>query len=179
MISIILALNIISVFILTLACAATVRFVYRSEPIIIIDFLFFQIILFPARHRKKSKKRAAGKIKQAIKNISATKKAFDFLFRHSVITVHDLDVHTQEDDPAKITIYKGYINARICALFAYLRIKSLNLKNYAQLFTPPRQNTVDSPTIDITLFTSLHVIAFSLIIFFKDIRKRERKIVGN
>jgi hypothetical protein len=179
---VILVLNILAVFLLISACAATVRFFYRTEPVIIIYFLLFEIRLFPTRNREKTKKaqsRADKKVKGAFKSAVATKKALDFLFKHSDVTVHTLSIRAQETDPAKETVYNGYISTLICAMLAYLRKKSLNLKSYTQPFDFPEESTPDSPTIDITLFTSLHVIAFSLLIFSKDKRKRERKIVRN
>ena len=178
----ILALNIFAVFLLILACAATVRFVYRTEPVIVIDFLLFQLHLFPARSKEKKRKareRADKRIKEAFRGAVSVKRSLDFLFKHSDITVHALNIRAQDTDPAKETVYNGYIGTVICAMLAYLRKKSLNLKNYTQPFALPEESSPDSPTIDITLFTSLHVIAFSLFILSKDKRKRERKIVRN
>ena len=55
--SFILAFIILVVFILLIAGSASVRFIYRNEPVIIIDYLLFQMQLFPARKRKKSSRR--------------------------------------------------------------------------------------------------------------------------
>ena len=179
---IILVLNIFAVLILVLACETTIRFVYRDEPVIIIDFLLFQLRLFPTRSgekRVKSRDLTPKGIKEYFKNAIATKKALDFLFKHSIITVRTLDIHTQENDPAKETVYNGYLSTFICALLAYLRKKSLNLKSYTQPFTLTERGPTDSLTIDIAALSTLHVIAFSLFILTKDKRKRERKIVRN
>ena len=85
----------------------------------------------------------------------------------------------QEHDPAKLTVYNGYIDTLICTLVAYLRIKATSLKNSAPPFSNPPLPDGEAPTIDITLYTSLHVVAFTFITYFKVKRKREGKFVGN
>ena len=184
MVNLLLAFILASIFLLLAAGTVTVRLVYIDEPVIVFDFLLFQIQLFPSRKRKKRSltKRAdnENKIKKRYKNARATKKALDFLLKHSDVNIRAMKIRAEERDPAKLTVYNGYIDSIICALITYLRIKSLGFKNNNPPFSNPPLPDSENPSIDITLHTSLHVVAFTFITYKKDKkRKWERKIVGN
>lgn len=184
MVSLILAFVFASIFVMIISMAVSVRFVYREETVIIFDFLILQLELFPLRKRtklRKSKKRKSDKgIKHRLREVQAKKKALDFLLRHSDVNINSIKVRAEESDPAKLTVYNGYIDSFICTALTYLRIKAQNLKNYNPHFSNSPLPDGENPTVDITLYTSFHIIAFSFITYLKDKnRKRERKIVGN
>jgi len=180
----ILAFIILVIFILLIAGSVSVRFIYRNEPVIIIDYLLFQMQLFPARKRKKSSRRKKDslpfKIRRSYRNTVATKNAVDYLLKHSDIKVKTFVIRAPLDEPSRLTVYNGFIDSLICTLISYLRIKSSRLYNSTLPFSNPQLPETDTPTIDVSLYTAFHVIAFTFIIFAKDkFRKREWKIVGN
>lgn len=180
MANLLLAFNIAAIFLLLIAGTVTVHFIYYEEPIIIFDFLLFEMYLFPSRKRAKHSRKVKKKLKNRYKNALAIKRALDFLLKHSDVTIHSMKIRAEESDPAKLTVYNGYIDSLICAIITYLRIKSQNLKNSNPPFSNPPLPEGENPAVDITLYTSLHVVAFTFITYHKDKRrKRERKIVGN
>jgi hypothetical protein len=136
--------------------------------------------LFPFRkNEKKDEPSNRRKLTSRYKNALATKRALDFLLKHSDIRIRTMKIRAQERDPAKLTVYNGYIDTFICALVAYLRVKATSLKNSDPPFSNPPLPDVENPTIDITLYTSLHVVTFTFLSYFKLKGKREVKIVGN
>ena len=184
MVSLVLAFISASVFVLIISATVSVRFIYREEPIIIFDFVIIQLLLFPLRKRvppRKSKKRTEDKgIRSRLRAVQAKKNALDFLLSHSDVNINSINVHSEVSDPAKLTVYNGYIDSVICTALTYLRIKSQNLKNCNFPFSNTPRPEDEQPTVDITLYTSFHIVAFTFIKYLKDKnRKRERKIVGN
>lgn len=184
MVSLVIAFLLASIFILVFSMSVSVRFIYRDELIIIFDFLIVQLLLFPfgkrAKSRKPRKTNTDKGIKHRLRDVQAKKKALDFLLRHSNVNIYSIKVRAEESDPAKLTVYNGYIDTFICTAIIYLSTKSQKFKNYDPPFSNLPIPDGENPTIDITLYTSFHVIAFTFITYWKDKnRKRERKIVGN
>ncbi len=172
--SLFFAFILFAILLLILAGTVTVRLVYRDELIVIIDFLFLQMLLFPSGKRVKAKK-TAKTVKDRYKNALAIKRALDFLFKHSDIRIRALKIRAEEKNPAKLTVYNGYIDSLICILITYLHVKSPNLKNSDPPFSTTSPQDSENSTIDITLYTSFHVIAFTFITYYKDKRRKKAR----
>lgn len=184
MISAFIVTTLIAVFLLIMAGTVTMRFIYQDEPIIIFDFLLLQFQLFPSRKKARgntsAKKERKKKAKSKYRNLFAIKRALDFLLIHSDLKIKALVIRSETKDPARLPIYNGYIDSLVGAFIAYLLIKSPHLITTTPVFSNFSHPDVQNPTIDISLHTPLHVIAFTFIIYSRDKkRKRERKIVGN
>ena len=181
MLGLIIVLILLSVLLLILAADTTVRFTYSDEPIFVIDVLLIELSLFPAKKRNgfdKNRLDFNEKIKNGYTTAKTTKKALDYLFEHSDVSIHSLKISAEERDPAKLTIYNGYIDFFICTLITYLRTKSLRVSNVEPPFSISPLSGSKKTAIDIAFHTSFYVIAYIFFVYKKDKRrKRVGKIV--
>ncbi len=161
----------------------TVRFIYRDELIIRIDFLLVQLILYPSRNRKRQRKRKnlLTEIRRGFSKASATKKALEYLFSRSHVTVRELDIRRKDDDPARLALASQRAYTVITIIIAYL-----SLKTEALVASNPPQILSESEneprlTLDVSLASTLLRIISSFVIFISNAyrykRKRGRKIV--
>ena len=183
MANLILAIIILSIFLLLIAETVTVRLTHNGETVIKFDFILFQFLLYPSRKHTKPKKRRSGLLqsfKKKLANAGAMKKAFDFFLGHSLITVHEINLPINTSDPAKFALLSQNASTLILMLLTYLSLKTETLNSEDYSFVTNELNTT---TLDVTLKTGLYTIIISALLFYierkKIKRKQRQRFVGN
>lgn len=171
-----LAFVLITIVIMVVIESVTVRFIYKSELIIRIDFLLIELILYPSRKRKRRRNKGnifTG-IKKGFARAAATKKALEHLLSHSRITVSELNVMGKTDDPAKLALSTQRANSLISAIITYLSLKTVSVTAGYNAFDTANEN-FDSVTIDVSLASTLFNVVSALAIFILNANRYKRK----
>lgn len=169
------AFILIMIVILVVIETVTVRFIYENELIIRIDFLLFLLILYPSRNKKRRRKRKffAG-IRKRYFVASATKRALEYLFARSSVVVHEVNIASQIDAPAKLALFSWRANYLTSIIVTLLSLKTKNVT-----FSDTAFNDDKNPSLDVSLSSTLFNLLSSLVIFsinaYGNKRKRGRK----
>ena len=178
-----LAFVLIMTVIMILSQAVTVRVIYRGELVIRIEFLLFELILYPTRNKKRRpKENRKLRIRRGISSAFAARKAIGYLFLRSRVTVRELDLaERRASNPAELAIISQNSRTLINIILAYLALKSESLVTEN---TPMIISDTDykSPlTIDVSLSSTMLGIISSFVVYSLNLhrykRKRRRKIV--
>lgn len=179
MANLILAIIILAIFLLIIAETVIVRVTYTDEVIINIDFLLSQIILYPSRNRRKSRRQHTTLLKKFKKRIivaGATKRAVDFFLKNSILTVHEINIPIDTTDPAKFVLLSQNASTLILMILTYLSLKSETLTSEDNTFISNNTNTLyDIPALDVTLKTGLYTVIVSALLFYVESKKIRRK----
>jgi len=161
-----------------------VRVIYREEFIIRIYFLVFELILYPSRNRKRRRKRNnfICRIKKGLSSANATRRALEYLFACSRVTVRELDLTEKfKDNPAKLAIISQRNSSIITAILTYLSYtcESLVTEKTPLIVSSAPDNI--PLTVDVSLNTTLIRVISSFAVYYSNLhrykRKRRRKIV--
>ena len=171
-------LLLISAFLLIIAETVKVKITYQDELIINIDYLLFTLTLYPNRSivngRKGRTKSFVERLKIGFRRSRAARRALEFLFSHSRIILHEINIPLEDRSPSRFVLTSQNILALISMLMAYLSLKSETLVSDDNVLISTEKELIKKlPTVDLTLKTRLWVTAFSIIIFgYESARKR-------
>lgn len=182
----ILLILIILIITLLLLAKMTVRLRLCEDAVIDFDFLFFGLSLYPTRNvaEKRGQKRISKRFSCTFRKAKATRRALEYLFKHSVVTVHDIKIHLDDDEPSKFILKSNGILFFISLLLTYLYIKTETLTGEERiLITNDGEQTKNVQTIDVSFKTSVIHSLITLMIFkvneLKRKKKRKKYFVGN
>lgn len=188
MLNLLLALILILIIVFIVIQTVTVRITYTREAIINIDFTLFSLILYPSRKKEKINAKREHSYKNKITNnfikAAAIKKGLEYLFRRAQITVHDINIPTQSNDPAKFAVRSQNISSVILIILTYLSIKTDAIISEDNSFVYLKNSELEErPLIDLTVISTFFNTMLAFLITFFEIKKRKRrrvqKIVGN
>ncbi len=157
-------LLLVTLLVVTLIQNVSVRLTYIDEVIIDVDLLFFRLIVYPARRRKRRKIRDFGKnLMKNIKRAAALKRALDYFLSKSRLTLHRLSPKIEAETPARYALQQQNVSSIINVTLTYLSIKLGTLTLDDGIFLSDTEGD-ELVRFDATLDTSFSVI---LISFFK------------
>ena len=180
MANLLIASALISALLLILAESVSVRFTYKNELKIDIDYLLFNLILYPTRNRspakRKLKKGFVERLKSSFRRAFATRRALEFLFKHSRLTVHEINIPLSDTEPSRFILNSQNILSVISMLMAYLSLKSETLTTEDNILISTEQDRLKNlPTLELTVKTTLLTTLLSFIIFGIENRKKRGK----
>ena len=108
------------IFLLILVQKFSLRLLYKNGFSAELDYSFFSLVLSGFKEQKK-----LGKMNPKI--ILPAKRALEFLFSHSEVTISDLRIGTNEDDPKKFGVRYRNVFSLFSALLVYLSKKTKKL----------------------------------------------------
>lgn len=162
----------------------SVRVIYHKEFIIQVNFFIFELILYPSRNRKPRQKRGnrSSRIRRSAASVAATRRALEYLFSRSRVTVTKLDLAGKKDDePARLAIASQRSRTIITLILAYIALKSESLVTENPTMVINDTEGEAPLTIDVSLESTLPRVISSFVIYILNARryrrKRRRKIV--
>lgn len=176
-----------AIIILILLAKITVRLRLCEDAVIDFDFLFFGLSLFPMRKKSGEggrRGRISKRFSSTVRKAAATRRALEYLFTHSKVTVHDIKIHIEEDEPSKFVLKSNGILFLISLFLTYLYIKTETLTGEEQiLITNDSEPINGAALIDVSFKTSVIHALTTLAIFkineIKRKKKRKKHFVGN
>lgn len=171
-----LAFVLITIVLMVVIETVTVRFIYKSELVIRIDFLLFELILYPSRKKRRKKRNIIAGIRMRFARAAATKKALDHLLSHSRITVKELNITNKTDNPAELALSSQRTYSMLGAIITYLSLKTQAITTDQSTFIT-NGTTEDTPpvTIDISLASTLFDVLSSLAVFILSANRYKRR----
>ena len=161
----------------------TIRLTQRDEPLIDIDFLLLKLTLYPSRNKKKKKKKSflEGLIDR-FSHAYASKLAFEYILGHSSLTVHEINITSDSDEPSSLVVKNQNLSTVISIILAYISLKSASLTNDDDIFVLPRDSSFNPPKLDVSLSSKLYRLIISYFVFLftltKQKIKRGKRLVG-
>lgn len=176
-----------AITILILLAKITVRLRLCEDTVIDFDFFFFGLSIFPMRKNsgeRRKKRRISKRFSGTVRKAAATRRALEYLFTHSKVTVHDLKIHIEEDEPSKFVLKSNGILFLISLFLTYLYIKTETLTGEERiLITNDSERESSAALIDVSFKTSVIHALVSLAMFkineLKRKKKRKKYFVGN